>query len=419
MKKIVLLNPTNNIPYGLMYIASYLRKHGIKCTISSSLIQTINARPDIVGISSMFNEDEAKILKWCKAIKATTKARVILGGNHASTFAERLILHPHVDNIIVGEGEEAFLDICTKNTEKIVRRSFLDIDDIPMPAYDLIDIKQYIKTNNPYSIKSKALPIISSRGCPNACIYCSIGAVWGRTWRGRNPKLVVDEIEYLQKTYGVHEYSFFDDSMSIDKKRLEAICQEIIKRKLKIKWTTPNGIAHWTLDDRLLLSMKESGCYRITIGIETGNPSLRKYIGKPYSLEQASGLIKYANKIGMWTIITIIMGLPYETEDKFRDTLNYTIKCDADFACFYQLIPHPGTKLIEDIDKVVISKDRLDKLQRIAYRKFLSSRILTAVPRLFRKVRNIEDFFYMIKLVCLGVRIMFRAFKKKGHVLYG
>jgi radical SAM superfamily enzyme YgiQ (UPF0313 family) len=164
--------------------------------------------------------------------------------------------------------------------------------------------------------------------------------------------------------------------------------------------------------------MKLSGCYRITFGIESGSESVRRFIGKDYSLDKAKELLKYANSIGMWTITTNIIGLPYENLQDLEQTVKFAIDCDADFACFYKLIPHKDTALYKSINQVKISDKQLDKIQRVAYRRFLLSRIPTALFRLINKVRSWEDLGYMLKLVRLGSKILLNTFKSKGHILY-
>jgi len=242
-------------------------------------------------------------------------------------------------------------------------------------------------------------------------------------------------MEMLQKDYGVKEVFFFDDSMGADKKRLEAICDEILGRKLDIKWTTPNGIAHWTLDENLLLKMKRAGCYRITFGIESGNPDIRRYIGKSYSLDQARRLIKFANKIGLWTICTFIIGFPPETRQQIEETVAFAINSETDLAIFYLLCPHPGTKVYDDFKNLglldldylfspyVVRKPEdwamagrvlagrgvptkhftIEELQEIvsrAYNQFFKKRLLSFIlnpQKLIYKIHSYEDMKYMFK----------------------
>ena len=220
------------------------------------------------------------------------------------------------------------------------RELITNLDELSVD-YTLIDIKKY--TNGPYKspflMRYPSIGILSSRGCPGNCVYCTVKAVWGRTWRGKSAKRTVDEIELLHTKYGVREFSFWDDSASVNQKRWENICDEIIKRNLDIKWATPNGIAHWTLTKKILDKMYKAGCYRITIGIESGNPETRKFLGKPYSLQQAKEIIQHANRIGMWTICTNILGFPYETKESMEDTLRFAKKSGTDFASFFLLYP--------------------------------------------------------------------------------
>ena len=135
-------------------------------------------------------------------------------------------------------------------------------------------------------MRKPAGAMVTSRGCPQKCVFCTVRAVWGRDWTGRHPSKVVDEIEFLQEKYNMREVSFLDDDLGRDIPRLAALCDEIIRRKVDIRWTTPNGVAHWLLNENLLDKMKASGCYRLTFGIESGNKETRKFIKKKVPLEQ-------------------------------------------------------------------------------------------------------------------------------------
>ncbi|PJE67862.1 hypothetical protein COU95_00060, partial [Candidatus Shapirobacteria bacterium CG10_big_fil_rev_8_21_14_0_10_40_9] len=230
------------------------------------------------------------------------------------------------------------------------------------------------------------------------------------------------------------------------KKRWNAICDELISRKLDIKWSTPNGIAHWTLDKPTIKKMYEAGCYRITFGIESGNVETRKFLGKPYSLSQAKELIEYANNIGMWTICTNIIGFPYERMGSMEDTIEFAKKCGTDFATFYLLIPQPTSdvyqyfrkenllnfdRFFEDLkingdeferinyilnetgaDTKYFKKEELREIQKKAYREFIIYRALSYFfnpTRLVRKIRSKEDLFYLLRLLSYGVKIFLRT----------
>ena len=331
MSDIVLINPYYSqkkeyysfnlpaAPLGLTYLAGYLRRFGlaskivelgvfdikqaillkdrVRFGISDKKILKIlqKERPKIVGITSMYSVYYRDVIEIAQTIKKfNRKIKVVIGGNHASSYWNFVLKDKNIDFVVIGEGEQTFLELCQvilkrkKNYENIkgiafnkkgevirtpVRELISNLDDIPFPARDLVVFEKYLATpqHNPYLMRYPSATLITSRGCPGKCVYCTVRAVWGRTWRGRNPQNVVDEIEELVKKYGVREIAPLDDSASVNKKRWNAICDELISRKLDIKWSTPNGIAHWTLDKPTIKKMYEAGCYRITFGIESGN----------------------------------------------------------------------------------------------------------------------------------------------------
>ncbi|MCX7886479.1 MAG: B12-binding domain-containing radical SAM protein, partial [Verrucomicrobiae bacterium] len=492
-------------PYNLLYLAAYLKKFGIPCKIyelgvfdpndaivnerrvrfglSDEKIAQILAseKPRIVGITSMYSIHYRDVVEIADTVKKTDpNIVVVVGGNHPSSYWQYVARNRNIDYVAIGEGEVTFLQLCQRLLDgktahdvpglahksrdgQVVRtppRELIpNLDDIPIPDFSMVDFRRYLGEGNPFSIRPPAAGIISSRGCPMNCVYCTIKAVWGRTWRGRSPANVVDELELVHRTYGVREFGFLDDSMGVDRKRLAGICDEIIRRGLDIKWSTPNGIAHWMLNEELLDKMKASGCYRITFGIESGNPETRKFLGKPFPLDQAKRLIQYANRIGMWTNCTNILGFPYEPLESIQDTIRFAKTCGTDFACFYLLMPQPTSDVYQyfkkegllnfdsffekeqfdeeqfeqmnyvlnetGADTTVFTREELNRLQKKAYRSFLLYRTMTFLVnpmRLLRKIRSREDFFYVLRLARLGIRVFFRTLnphhQKSSDYLY-
>jgi radical SAM superfamily enzyme YgiQ (UPF0313 family) len=492
-------------PMGLLYLASYLRKHGINSKVfelgifdakdaikdgkrvrfglANDMIAGIirDENPKIIGITSMYSVFYRDVVEITNLIKSVNPGvKIVLGGNHASSYWEYVLKNNNIDYVVIGEGEQTFLELCRlllfsnsathlpgiayrKSDSAVVRTKprelIKNLDEIPMPAFDLIDFRKYFGDGNIYSMRYPTAGIVSSRGCPGRCVFCTIKAVWGNTWRGRSPKNVVDEIEFLKKEYNVQEFAFLDDSASVDKIRWAGICDEIMRRKLDIKWTTPNGIAHWTLNEEILIKMHKAGCYRITFGIESGDEDTRKFIGKPHSLKQAKELIRQANRIGMWTICTNIIGFPYENLQSIRRTIDFAKSSGTDFACFYLLIPQPTSavygyfkkegllnfdnffeandfdeEIFEKInyilneagtDTLYFKKEELNRLQKAAYRSFIIYRGLTYLfnpVNLIRKINSSEDFRYVCKLLVNGISILSRTFnplyKKSSDYLY-
>lgn len=492
-------------PIGLLYIGSYLKKYGMDCRIyelgifdakdaikigkrarfglsDEEIVEIIKKeKPKIAGITSMYSVYYRDVVEIANTIKKIdSNISIVIGGNHASSYWRYILKNKSIDFVVIGEGEEAFLELSRKLLSKesiedvygiayrqrngnIVktnpRELIKDLDEIPFPALDLIDYKRYLGEGNPYSMRPPSAGIVSSRGCPGNCVFCTIKAVWGRRWRGRSSKNVVDEIEFLRQEYNVKEFSFLDDSASVNRKRWEGICDEIIKRRLNIKWTTPNGIAHWTLTKDILKKMNKSGCYRITFGIESGHPQTRKFLGKPYSLKQAKELIQYANRIGMWTMCTNIIGFPYENLASINQTIDFAKRCGTDFACFYLLIPQPTSDVYRYFEKegllnfdsffesdgfneeefekinyilnetgcdtIYFKKEELNRLQKKAYRSFIIYRAMTYLfnpLKLVKKIHSTEDFKYILRMLNKGFLIFFRTFnplyKKSSDYLY-
>lgn len=492
-------------PMGLLYIAGYLKKYGVDCKVyelgvfdakdaikidkrvrfglcDGKIAEIIKKeKPKIIGITSMYSVYYRDVIEIADTIKKIdSDINIVIGGNHASSYWRYVLKNKGIDFVVIGEGEETFLELSRKllNRESIEcvcgiayregngtivrtnsRGLIKDLDEIPFPAFDLIDYRRYLGEGNPYSKCPPSAGIVTSRGCPGNCVFCTVKAVWGRTWRGRSPKNVVAEIEFLQQRYNVKEFAFLDDSASVYCKRWHGICDEIIKRRLNIKWTTPNGIAHWTLTKETLNKMYKSGCYRITFGIESGNPQTRKFLGKPYSLKQAEELIQYANRIGMWTICTNIIGFPYENLNSINQTIDFAKKCGTDFASFYLLIPQPTSEVYQyfkkegllnfdsffesdgfdeegfekinyilnetGCDTVYFKKEELNRLQKRAYRSFFIYRAITYLLnplKLARKIHSIEDLKYILRLFNKGFEIFFRTlnplYKKSSDYLY-
>jgi anaerobic magnesium-protoporphyrin IX monomethyl ester cyclase len=327
-----------------------------------------------------------------------------------------------------------------------------DLDALPQLDYEQVEIKRYINPYNksPFAMRYPAIGIVTSRGCPGRCVYCTVKGVWGRTWRGKSAIRTVDEIELLHTKYGIQEFDFMDDSASLDKKRWSDICDGIILRKLNIRWTTPNGIAHWTLDKAILKKMKRAGCYRVTFGIESGNPATREFLGKPFPLSQAREMIRYANSLGMWTIATNILGFPYETKKAMEDTLAFAKESGVDFSAFYLLAPHAASEVYQyfrkegllnfdfaladgvsngqefekmnimlndgGINTKFLTAPQLKATQIRFYREFILYRALSYLvnPLAFLgKMRSREDVAYAGNLIKVGLKIFLNSFYKK------
>lgn len=467
---------------GLGYLAAYLEKEKIPVEILDIAAEGIgNVRkigkklryglsekeiknrvkkisPDIVGITCISTLHAHDAHETARLIKEVNKNIIVVaGGAHPSSNPQEVLKDKNFDIVVKGEGELTLSEIVkniiegkelkniagtfVRNGGKIIEnqpRPFIkDVDTLPFPARHLLPMEIYLKeiaSRTNYTMRSRTMTMISSRGCPGNCVYCAVRTVWGRFWRGRSPKNVVDEIESLVKNYRASEIHFIDDSISVNMKRLEGICNELIKRKIDVKWTTPNGIAIWLLNKRLLRKMKKAGCYRLTFGLESGNSdTLHNFIGKHYDYKKAKDIIKFAAKIGLWTVGTFIIGFPYETRKKIEDTIDYALSTDLDFAIFYIANPFPGTPLydiylkegllpsggayevVRGCKTKYFSHEELKTIQGEAFSRFLKSR-LKKPWRFIYKIKSLEDLIYTFRLGRQLSRIVFNGalVKNKG-----
>ncbi|MFQ5835152.1 MAG: B12-binding domain-containing radical SAM protein [bacterium] len=461
-------------PLGLLYLAAYLREHNkdveildayqgmpsvsdsdgfFKSGLSDKEIERkINEySPDLVGITCMFSifskgaHDIARIVK-----RVSKDILVVFGGVHSSSFTDLVLSDENVDMVVMGEGEETLLEIVKrldakkpltgiqgttyKEDGQIVFHShkplIQDIDSLPLPAWDLLDMDIYLNDayRNRFSMTPPRLNVITSRGCPFNCVYCGIHTVWRNKYRPRTPNKVGEELEYLKKNYGIGEVAFMDDNLTFHEERIGEICDEIIRRKLNIRWCTPNGVAIWTLKKSLLDKMKKSGCYKLTFGIETGSRKTQKFIRKSQiDLEKSKEVIKYCNKIGLWTHSAFIIGFINETKADIEETIEYATSTDLDIASFFIATPFPGTDLfkiyqeeglIPRVDNATalkwnalqwramcdtkfFTKGELVAMLGEAYRRFYISRIPKFLNplRLLRKCTDVDEIRFSMKLL--------------------
>jgi len=474
--------PPVSQPLGLAYLAAYLERKGHEVTIvdgrgertqkegyltktrygfsDEQILKSVrDFQPDVVGVSNMWTAYSGDPHRIASAIKSNfPNLPIVFGGSHPSEFPELVLKDNNVDLVVVGEGEITFTEVLEHMKKNLSfkeikgiayredgevikttpRERMGNLDSLPFPARHLLPIDRYLKESyrHEFIMRRPNLAMLTSRGCPQKCVFCTVRAVWGRDWEGRSPANVVDEIEMLQKEYGVREVSFMDDDLGRDIPRLHAICDEIINRRVDIKWVPPNGIAHWLLDEELLTKMKKAGCYRVTFGIESGNKETRKFIKKKVPLEQATRMIKHANKIGMWTVSTFIFGFPYEDKQSMRDSIQYAIDSGTDMAVFYLLMPHPTSDVypvfksegLLDLDAIIdpstykseedfasigevlaqrgaqtkyCSPEDLQDMLNEAYQTFFKARIKNWALKpweIARKVRSFEDLRYTVQV---------------------
>lgn len=407
--------PVLTEPIGLMCLATYLKEE-LKDSININLVdlfaagygqithkpgniltQGINKEsevieiirgyePDIVGVQSCFTDFFADSIEIVKMIKSNfPNVCMILGGPHATMNAETLLSeYSSIDFIIKGEGEitlkefvksymkdpngpwDAIDGLCFRNAAGSAvcnkdRALIEDINILPIPDRKLIDVEAYKKINKAcydYTKKSPMATIVTSRGCPFNCIFCSTKAVWKRKWRPINVEAVIKEIENLYFSYGIREIVINDDQFILDKKRLGDLCDYFIEKKLELAFSLPPGTSVWLLDRKILTKMKKAGFYRLCFPVESGCKETIQFIRKPIDLDKVKETIKIASSLGIWTQANFIIGFPYETREHIETTINYACTCGIDYALFYLAQPYAGSDLTRIMEKEGLLKSK-------------------------------------------------------------
>lgn len=377
MLKIALISPNLQTPYaqppmGLALIAAVLERAGYPVTVVDA--NALNLRlesitpllkdADVIGLTAMTPSINIALATARHLKKAYPTLPIILGGTHATLLPEEtLAAAPEIDIIVRGEGEETILKILPalenrqplsgiagityRKDSKIVSNrassKAISLDSLPFLAYHLLPWQKY----KPHPPHGRALPfavIITSRGCPYHCAYCS-KPIFGRTFRAQTPKRVVDEIAYYQEKFGIKEMAFYDDVFTLDKKRAHGIADEIIKRGLKLHWSCETRVN--LVDKELLRHLKQAGCYSVSYGIESGSPEILKAIDKGITLEQVAEAVRWTHEVGLQTIGYFMIGSPGETTETIRQTIRLAKQLQLDFAQFAVTTPFPGTKLYD------------------------------------------------------------------------
>tara|TARA_B100000315_G_scaffold8245_1_gene8156 strand:- start:9582 stop:10997 length:1416 start_codon:yes stop_codon:yes gene_type:complete len=372
----------NNPPLGLLYIAAYLEKytnHNIKIIDSqvekldyiSLELRIGSIKPEIVGITAMTMTmiDVIKTVDIVKRIDCNIK--VVLGGPHVHLFPEETICLKGIDYLVLGEGEQTFKElidnmgdeqklrnmpgIVFKNNHKIInagiRPLIKNIDEIPFPARHMVSYKNYTSLLSKGNIVTT---VFTSRGCPYSCTFCDRPHL-GRLFRARSPENVVDELEECVRM-GIYDFLFYDDTFSVNKKRVIDICNEIIKRKLDIAWDVRTRVDN--VNEEILKLMKKAGCNGIHYGIEAGSEKILKVLDKGITIEKAESVFELTRKYRIPILAYFMIGNPTETIDNINTTFKVMKMLKPDYVHLTILTPFPGTKIYFDgLKSGIIKRD--------------------------------------------------------------
>jgi anaerobic magnesium-protoporphyrin IX monomethyl ester cyclase len=368
-------------PLGLLSIASVLKEAGHEIVVLDGTIRTFVEilkaleafKPEVVGVTSM-------TLMWpkVKILSREIKARwphinVIVGGVHPSIVREKAFEEiPDIDAVAWGEGEFSMLEYIKKIEDKTEpridglsyktagglvkggeRKPISDLDSLPIPDRSLLPIAEYTGAFEQY----RRVPItnmMTSRGCPFQCLFCLPGLL-GPGVRYRSPEKVMEEIVYLVNTFGIKDIAFWDDTFTLNKKRVLAICDYLKSGKTGVIWSAQARAD--TMDEELARNMAEAGCWKIFFGIESLVQKNLDTLKKQESVEEIFNAVRAAKKFGIEVEGSFIFGIPNETYAEGRETIRLARILDLDYAKFFYLTPYGA--LLKDAEKygTLMSKD--------------------------------------------------------------
>jgi anaerobic magnesium-protoporphyrin IX monomethyl ester cyclase len=376
---VTLVNPTAPInaamhmPFallGLGYLAAVLEKNEyqvdvidcqlLKLSLEDFRSEISKRQPNIVGVTSstLTYQSALKLIKIVK--EACPDCITIAGGPHVTFWDDKALEEcPELDIVVRREGEITMLEIVQKieadksyddvlgttvrKEGKIVKnpdRPYIeDLDGLPFPARHLWPMERLREYED-------ILYLATSRGCVYWCEFCTTVRMHGRKYRMRSPKNVVDELEFLHKTYGAKKFTFCDDAFTVDQPRTEALCSEILQRGLKIEWNCGTRVDMITKD--LLMKMKESGCISVWFGVESGTQQVLDAMKKGITPELTIKVLGWVRELGLKPVPNVILGFPGETKKSAWKTIKFVEKIAPDEVGFYNVAtPFPGTPMYD------------------------------------------------------------------------
>jgi anaerobic magnesium-protoporphyrin IX monomethyl ester cyclase len=433
--KILLVNPSYHDvyrtfdfvlpPLGLAYMAAVLTESDYYVNIADlNADQNQKSIPhdnwDLVGIT-LDTSRYYKGMKYARMLKSKG-TKVVVGGPHASFMADEILGSGSADFVVRGEGEHTMLELVTALTkggslEEIRGLSYVsdnqvihnadrtysdDLDTLPFPARDLLDMEKYRTSKlGTRSITS----ILTSRGCPYQCSFCASSKLAGTLWRARSVGSIIEEIQMVKDTYGYRAFAFVDDNFTLNPQRVNDLCKEICKRGWDIHWWCFSRVDTIVRNPEMVSLMHKAGCRSTYIGIESRNQETLDYYNKKISADisrEAISILKN-NKIEMTA--SFIIGALNENKEMVEDTLRFAKSLNPNTVSFTILTPYPGTDLFKQVKDRIITFDwrKYDGIHSVIRLKhFKPMQLQLTLLRFyisfyFRSFASIKDFlkFYL------------------------
>ena len=435
-------------PLGIGYLAAHVGDiarvrliDGIREPVTPTSLAAMARResPAIIGLSAVTHAAKAMADFAERLREAAPSTIIVAGGPHPSAMPEAVLRRSPqaIDAVLVGEAEHTFRALVEATSEGGGREGLdwsslpgvatldgdefcrtpqpppVEIDELGIPAWSLMRPDSYPHApHGAFFKRFPVAPILTSRGCPYACGFCSVPQLVGRKMRYRSAELVCDELQLLRDGFGVREFQIVDDNFTISRKHAMRICEEILSRGLVMPWSCPNGVRIDALDDELLDAMQASGCYSISLGIESGSPKVLERMVKHLDLGVVSGVVDKIVRRGMEAHAFFILGYPGETRQEALETIRLAESLPLTRANFSLFTPLPATPEFETLsanqrERILnmsdyaevsyvapgYSRRDLKNLQRMAILRFYSRP--RQLWRLARAIRTPETAFYV------------------------
>ncbi|MBU1125900.1 MAG: B12-binding domain-containing radical SAM protein [Candidatus Omnitrophica bacterium] len=391
-------------PLSILYLASYMEKCGYTPAIYSldtfaqlggmfyfgynleNLFKQIKEmKPQMIGITCVFSSRWPFTQRLTQVIKkAFPDIPLVIGGIHPTTFPEHCLTSSSADYLIIGEGEESVIElfkhilantkpygvdgIVFKDEDRLYvneKKHFIpDLDQIPFPAFHLVDEKTYhaIRTQDRISqFKGLYFPLLTSRSCPNQCTFCNMYLCHGKQWRSRSAENVLAEIDYLSDKYKCRQFAIVDDNFSLSRTRTIAILDGIIAMNKDIRLITPNGLSVSTLDDEVVKKFKRAGALEICIAIESGNEEIRNVVyNKRIKTEKVYEVADACKRHGLSLRTFFMVGAPGESDSTIDESIQMMRRLRVP-TYINITTPYKGTQLYDYyIEKGMIKKEDVE-----------------------------------------------------------
>lgn len=439
-----------NFPMGLGYIAAVLENHSYDVSVLDAVVEkpeqegfipndqeniyigmtfkeirefAASYKPNYVGITSMFSVQADNAYKVADTIKSIDESiPVILGGAHATSSPQEVLNNKSIDFVVLGEGEGIIVSLLKTiqsrenfdtidgiayrdSNGRIVissareKSKIIDIDSIPFPARHIFSMEKYFRTGERHGIRKtkgiRSASILTSRGCPYSCNFCSAYLMFGRKVRYRSPEKVLAEIDELVKKYRVNDLYLSDDQYLGNRKNFTKILDGIIDRGYNLSLDAPNGTSPWMLNEEILHKMKQAGFRRVSLAIESGSQFvLDNIIKKPVKINQLPSIVAMIRRAGLEVSAFLVVGNVsenhIETFEQMKESFDLMRRLKIRKLSVSFLSPHAGSRAFEVVKKRgLISDDYLDNPYG---RPVISSPLWT--------IEQLEDFVHTERIKC-------------------